>query len=183
MKKLFFLCTFALGAIILLSGCGIKNDTSNLYTNNVYKYQLDLPSGTNISEAVQSEFTPAVSTKLTAKKAFEKYTGKICTKIEYKGGVIYVSAPNNGARGADYVFCTTYPTGVGTDTKIVTRNENININGKTYDMQITDMNTDGMESFSIGEVTMDDGTFITFRAKPNLAEDFKTIIASFRKTK
>jgi|GEM_PF-4232922 len=151
---------------------GYQSAKTNVYRNDVYNYRVLFPVGAKVSEAGRDSFQNIVGTDLTAEQAFDKYSGKICTKIEFKNNVIYFSAKPNGERGADYVFCSAYPTGVGVKTKILNYETKLKIADVDYQIQLTQL-----DALVVGEVMLNDGIFVTFSSQINEGEGLDNFFA------
>jgi hypothetical protein len=161
------------------------------YTNDVYGYEFKYPPGATVTEAPESSFTLSWEDQqqgLTFHDVYERYTGKICVRVNYKIGFVTISAPEN--REMRHVICgRTSRAFEGPDLC-----ETLSIDGETY-------TAGGFEERGPGETTdyhneymvvvLDDKTQIGYGTGPTdtatfedyleMRGDLVKIIESYRK--
>lgn len=168
----------------------------SIYVNDVFGYQLRLPSTATITErgveSIPSNEVPAGMTVDEYENRLRaKYPGKLCVGVRYKLGSILISAPPN--LYSRYAPCNT--TGIG-DYEVITRTETITVEGQSY-------TADGWEvkgpdqtlahHYEFFRVTLADGTEIEYGSWPEetatyadylkMKGDLLQIVASFARFK
>lgn len=135
------------------------------YTNNKYGYSFEYPPEATISEANKDYFSLSpeeVKQGITFDDVFQKYTGQICVRIEYKYGHILISAPENKDYG--HVICGI--TGVGVFDKDEPKKDSLTIMGKAYQVMGTEFYNVGknalFDHWEYFRFDLDDGTQIEY---------------------
>lgn len=154
------------------------SDDRNVFINDVYKYEFKYPREATINEARQQDFGLPADSKLSFEEAYKKYTGKICVNVSYKTGGVNISVPAN--KDYQYVLCGR--TGIGSDVKITSSKEKIQIDGVEYELNFQTLSSKKEDSI-YGSVVLNDGTRMDFFGSPEMKEDLKKIIESYKKIK
>jgi len=155
-----------------------SNDDRNIFINDVYKYEFKYPREATINEARQQDFGLPANSSLSFEEAYKKYTGKICISINYKNGGLNISAPAN--KDYQYVLCGR--TGIGSDVRVVSSKEKIQIDGIEYNLNFQTLS--GKKDKSVyGSVILNDDTRIDFFGSPDMKDDLKKIVESYKKIK